>query len=109
RNHEEVAMFAAADGGFCPAIKGSWTIVGIVCAPVDMVDDPPLCWGGKGRHGEIGVAAEVAEQGYLTIEAAPLAIGARVIERPVAMNEAEDCAAVLLAKEAMIVRETVAK
>ena len=96
-------------GGFDSAIEGLGPIVGIVGAPVDLVHNPPLGWRGKRGHGEVGVASEIAQQGDFAVEAAPLAIRARVVERPVAMDEAEDGAAVLLAKKAVVVGEASAE
>ena len=49
-------------------------LVGIIHTPINLVDDVPLRRGGKRRHGEVGVAAEIAQQCYLAIKSAPLAV-----------------------------------
>ena len=70
----------------------------MIRAPVYLVHNPPLGCRGKRRHGEVGIATEIAQQSNFTLEPALPAILARVIQRPVAMNEAEYSPAVLLAK-----------
>ena len=108
-NHQEIASAAAADRSFDAMIEGTGTIVGVIGAPINLVDDAALRGRGKRGHGEIGVAAQVAEQGDFSVEAAAPAIGPRVVQRPVAMNESEDGAAVLLAEQAVIAGEPAAK
>jgi hypothetical protein len=90
-------------------IEGPGTFVGITRAPVDLVDDSPLRRLGNSRHGEIGVAAQVAQQGDFASYTAASAIWTRVIQRPIAMDEPENCAAILPAKQAVVIRETTAK
>src|SRR5271170_7369327 len=104
-----MASPAAVDRGFDSAIKGLRTIVGIIDTPIDLVDDAPLCWGGKGRHREIGVATEIAQQGYLPVQPTPFAIRARVVQGPIAVDKTEDGSPILLAKKAVVVREAAAK
>ena len=41
-DHQQVALSAAANGGFDPAIEGPWAIVGIIRAPIDLVHDASL-------------------------------------------------------------------
>jgi hypothetical protein len=74
-NHEQIAPAASAEGSFNSAIEGSGTEVWIIGAPVNLVYDPSLGWLGNGRHGEIGVAAQVAQQGDLAFYATKFAIG----------------------------------
>src|SRR5207248_4269152 len=56
---------------------------------IDAVDGPWLCGAGGGREGEVGVAAGFSEDGELVVDAAPSAVGAAVVEGPVAVDEAE--------------------
>src|SRR5271166_3369412 len=58
-NHQQVAFSAAFNRGFDPVIVGLGTIVGIVRAPIDLVDYTPLGRRGKRRHSEVGIAAEI--------------------------------------------------
>jgi len=108
-DHEQIAASTSAGGGFDSTIEGSGGIVRIVCAPVYLVYDPPLRRLGNRGHGEIGVAAQIAQQGDFAFDAAALAIGAGVIQRPVAMDEAEDGAAIVPAQQTVVIYEPGAK
>jgi hypothetical protein len=104
-NHQQVALPAAANPGFGSAIKGFWKIARVVCTPINLVYYAPLGRRGSRGHGEIGVAAKIAQQSNLAIQATTLAIRTRVVERPVAMDEAEDSAAFLLPKQTVVARQ----
>ena len=67
-NHQQVALPAAANRGFDPAIEGPWPIVRMIRAPIDLVDYAPLRRRGKRRHGEIGIAAQIAQQSDFAFE-----------------------------------------
>src|SRR5580658_1996954 len=105
-NHQEIALMTTACRCFQPMIERSRSIVGVIRAPINLVHDPPLCRRRNRRHREIGVAAELVQQRNLSVQAAPLAVWPRVVERPVSMNEAEDRAAVLLPQQPMVLGET---
>ena len=59
----------------------------IALGPVDLVDDRGLRLVGRGREREVGVAAGVVQQRELLVDAALLAVAARVGEAPVAVDE----------------------
>src|ERR1017187_10157549 len=98
-NHEQVALSPSAGCGFNSAIERSRTAVSVVCAPVDLVHNSSLGRGGKRRHGEPRLPAEIAEQGDLAIEAARRTVRVRIIKRPVAMNKAKGGASILASKQ----------
>ena len=75
-NHQQVARFPPPTVASIPRSKDRRPIVGVIRAPVDLVDYTALGRRGKRRHGEIGIAAEIAEQGDFALEAAPPAIRA---------------------------------
>ena len=58
------------------------------------------------RHGEICIASEVAQQRNLAVEPASLPFRMRVIERPISVDESEHRAAMVLAKQPVIVRQS---
>jgi len=61
----------------------------VVCGVVDAVDLLDLgVAGGRGQC-EVGIAAEFGQHLDLVVHAAPAAVGAGVVERPVAMDEGE--------------------
>jgi len=55
---------------------------------VDGIDGACLCVAGGRRHGEIGIAARLQEDRQLLVDTAQQAIGPRVAESPVAVDEA---------------------
>ena len=61
----------------------------IVGGVVDRVDHPRLRIARCRRQGEIGIAAQVTQQGQLVVDAAPATVGARVVQAPVAVDEAK--------------------
>ena len=61
----------------------------IVLRPVDRVDDACLCRRRRRRQREIGVAAEPPQQRDLVVEPARTAVRQGVVERPIAVDEAE--------------------
>jgi hypothetical protein len=106
--HQQIATSATAYAGFNAAIERSRTAVSVVRAPVNLVHNAPLGCRRKGRHREIGVASEIAQQGDLTIQPTAPAIRARVVQSPIPMNETENSSSVLLAKQPVVVSQSAA-
>src|SRR3954447_6950614 len=107
-NHQKIALRAATDGGFDATIIGL-RLPGCSCAPVDLIDDVSLCRRWNRRHGEVGIAAQIAQQFDLSGQAAIDTDGVRVIKRPVAVNETEDHLTIVIVKQTMIVAESAAE
>jgi hypothetical protein len=63
---------------------------GIAAGPVNLVDYTRLGERRDRRHGEIRIAAKRTQELELSGDPAPAAVRTRVIERPVAVDEAED-------------------
>src|ERR1035441_9940810 len=70
-NHKQVTPSPATDSGLDPVVKRSRTIVRIIGTPVYLVDNPSLGWLRNRRHREVCVAAQIAQKGDFTVEAAP--------------------------------------
>ncbi len=94
-DHEEVASRSATDSRFDAAVEAAWA-VGVAGGPVDLVNDAGLGGRRKRGHCEVGVAAEVAKELEFARNAAAATVGTGVVERPVAVDEAEDEAAVVV-------------
>lgn len=63
---------------------------GFVVVALGVVDAVDLCGlgvAGVGGHGEVGVAAGLEEDFDFVVDAAPAAVGAGVVQGPVAVNE----------------------
>ena len=78
----------AADGCFDAMIEAAW-FGGITGGPVDPVQDTGLSGGRERGHGEVGVAAKVAEDLELAGDSAGVSGGVGVVKGPVAVDEAE--------------------
>ena len=76
----------------------------VVDGIVDRIDRARLRDVGRARHREVGVAASLAQNGELVIDATISAVGPGVVERPVAVNEGVGDAAVAAACEEPVPR-----
>jgi len=86
-DEEETGRIDDANPGRAPVIVGLWTVRrrGVI----DGVDDGSLGGVGSGRHREIGVATGLLKNAQLIGDAAMGAGRVGIVERPVAMDEAE--------------------
>ena len=107
-DHEQIAPDSTAGAGFNAGVEAPRP-GGIASGPVNLIEDARLRGGGNRGHGEVGVAAQVAEELELAGDTAPAAVGAGVVERPVAVDEAEDDAAVLATEKAVPLVQAVAE
>lgn len=94
--------------GLHSVIEGPWSIVSVVCTPINLIHNSTLSSRRNGGHREIGIASEVTKECDLAVDTTPSPVRPRVIERPVSVNEREDRAAVLLPQQPMILRKSLA-
>jgi len=94
RYHQQIAPVVRRALKRHPGIVGLG-FLRIIVGPVDRVHDAGLRGLRPGGHGEIGVAAQFAQQRDFIVQAAASAIRARIVQRPIAVNEAEHRLAVL--------------
>src|ERR1035438_2924477 len=108
RNHQQIASRRFAEANRSAAVAGLRR-ARIIGAPIQRVDGSSLAGTSAGRHRKVGVAAEPAEQGDFVVESTPSSARKRVVERPVAVNEAEAHATVALPQQPVPVREELAE
>src|SRR5262249_18182425 len=73
----------------------------VIRGPINRVHDASLRGGWRGGQCKVRVATQVSQQGDFVVQAAPAAVGPRVIKRPVAVDEPESDFAVVLPQQAV--------
>lgn len=101
-DHEQIALPAASDFGLDTAIEGAGPVIGIAGAPIDLIYHATLCRGRHRGQRKIRITTEIAQESDFSVQSAKRAARKRVIQSPIAMNEAEDDAAVLFAQETVV-------
>src|SRR5579859_8106063 len=100
RNHQYIAACFNAGSDRNSRVIRLW-FVGVVNSPVDFVDQACLRRRSTRRHGEIGIATEVAQKSNLIVQTAETAVGAGVVECPKATNESKCNDPLVFSKQAM--------
>ena len=77
-----------------------------IAPPIDGVDDARLGGRWSRRQGEVGIATQVAQQSDLIVQTAIAPIRKRIIQGPIAMDEAENNPAADLAQQAVPIMKT---
>src|ERR1035441_9559200 len=104
-DHQQVLRQVTRLQAFSPIVR--FGLGRIVHSPVNLIDRPRLRRRVTAGHREVGIATQFLAQGNLVIQAAPASARGGIVQRPVAVNEAEPYLAFVFAKKPVFVKQRI--